>query len=55
VLPAARPRPRVVALAAALIVAALAGSAGAATPRPPATDANNATKGNYGWFEAGLT
>jgi len=50
---AARPRARVVALAAALVVATLAGAASAAVPRPPATDADNATKGNYGWFEAG--
>jgi hypothetical protein len=50
---AARPRARVVALAAALLVATIAGTASAAVPRPPATDADNATNGNYGWFEAG--
>lgn len=47
---------RGIGVALALILAALVSSAAAATtPRPPATDADNATKGNYGWFEAGLS
>ena len=48
-----RGRVRPVALVLALLVALSANAAVAAAPQPPKTDADNATKGNYGWFEAG--
>ncbi len=44
---------RAIAAAVALILAALGSSAVAGASGPPATDASNATAGNYGWFEAG--
>ena len=50
-----RGRVRPVALVWALLVALSANAAVAAAPQPPKTDADNATKGNYGWFEAGLS
>ena len=44
---------RAIAVAVPLILSALAGTAVAAAGGPPPTDAGNATRGNYGWFEAG--
>ena len=48
---------RAIALGAAVALTALAGTAVGASARPHAatTDADNATPGNYGWFEAGLS
>ena len=46
---------RAIAVAVPLALAGLTASAGAVGARPPATDADNATPGNYGWFEAGLS
>lgn len=42
-----------IAVALSLILTAVASSAVAAAGGPPRTDADNATPGNYGWFEAG--
>ena len=53
------PRPRsfgrAIALAVPLTLAALAISGVAVASGPPATDADNATPGNRGWFQAGLS
>jgi beta-xylosidase len=45
---------RAIAVAMGLVLVALAGTALPAAGGSPSTDANNATRGNYGWFEAGL-
>src|SRR6478609_7993988 len=46
---------RAIAAAMGLILIAFAGTALPAAAGAPATDADNATAGNYGWFEAGLS